>query len=76
MDRKQWVQWAKDADKPFAGQQPYLYPVFWREKRWIDWIPFMPAVPNEQAGSPVGFTMDGAAATGAAAKSAPAETGG
>lgn len=70
MDRKAWVQWAKETDKPFAHQQPYIYPVFWREKRWIDHIPFMPAVPNEQASTPVGFTMDSAAGTGAAAGAA------
>lgn len=58
MERRAWVDWLKDTQTPFAHRQPYIYPVFWREKRWIDWIPFMPAVPNEQASTPAGFTMD------------------
>jgi hypothetical protein len=57
-DRKAWVNWAKATDKPFAGRRPYVYPVFWREKRWLDYVPFMPAVPNETASTPVGFSLE------------------
>ena len=29
-----------------------------REKRWLDYVPFMPPVPNEQASTPAGFSLD------------------
>lgn len=57
-ERKVWVAWLKATDKPFAAQRPYVYPVFWREKRWIDYVPLMPAVPNERASTPVGFSLE------------------
>ncbi len=57
-DRKPWVEWTKTTDKPFANRRPYVYPIFWREKRWLDYVPFMPAVPNETASTPVGFSLE------------------
>ncbi|MBY0310551.1 MAG: HEAT repeat domain-containing protein [Phycisphaerales bacterium] len=57
-DRKAWVQWAKATDKPFANRRAYVYPVFWRERRWLDYVPFMPPVPNEQASTPAGFSLE------------------
>lgn len=57
-DRKEWVDWVKRTDKPFANRKPYVYPVFWREKRWLDYVPLMPAVPNETASTPVGFSLE------------------
>lgn len=59
-DRKEWVEWVKRTDKPFAHRKPYVYPVFWREKRWLDYVPLMPAVPNETASTPVGFSLEDA----------------
>lgn len=63
-DRKTWVQWVKSVDKPFASRRAYVYPVFWREKRWLDYVPFMPPVPNEQASTPAGFSLEETAVTG------------
>jgi hypothetical protein len=60
MDRKAWTRWAKDNTAPFAGRRAYVYPVFSRDKRWLDYVPFMPPVPNETASTPVGFTLDSA----------------
>jgi hypothetical protein len=57
-ERKPWVDWVKANERPFASRRPYVYPVFWREKRWLDYVPFMPPVPNEQASTPAGFTLD------------------
>jgi HEAT repeats/PBS lyase HEAT-like repeat len=54
-DRKAWATWVKSTASPFADRRQYVYPVFWREKRWLDYVPFMPTVPNEIAASPVGF---------------------
>lgn len=59
MDRKAWTKWMKDTEHPFANQRKYQYPVFWREKRWLDYVPFAPPVPNEQAAPPTGFTIEG-----------------
>jgi hypothetical protein len=64
IDRKAWTRWAKETERPFAGQRAYVYPVFWREKRWLDYVPFMPPVPNETAGQPAGFTMERAGKQG------------
>ncbi len=57
-DRKLWVDWVKAHETPFAGRRAYVFPVFWREKRWLDYVPFMPAVPNETASTPVGFSLE------------------
>jgi hypothetical protein len=57
-ERKPWFAWVKATDKPFAGQRPYVYPVFWREKGWLDYIPFASPVPNEVASTPVGFSLE------------------
>jgi hypothetical protein len=65
-DRKAWVQWSsKDgpgATDPFAGQRAYVYPVFQREHRWLDYVPFMPPVPNETAAEPAGAPLPRVAA--------------
>jgi hypothetical protein len=66
-DRKAWVTWSKSNSQHFAGQRPYIYPVFWREKRWLDYVPFMPAVPNETASTPVGFSLEESGRSEAAA---------
>ncbi len=57
-DRKLWVDWAKLNETPFAHRRAYVFPVFWREKRWLDYVPFMPAIPNETASTPVGFSLE------------------
>lgn len=57
-DRKAWVNWTKATDKPFAGRRPYVYPVFKRDSRWLDYLPFAGPVPNEQPSTPVGFSLE------------------
>lgn len=54
-EQREWALWAKESDAPFANQRDFAYPVFHRERRWIDWVPFMPPVPNEPAGRPTGM---------------------
>ncbi|HMN40188.1 MAG TPA: HEAT repeat domain-containing protein [Phycisphaerales bacterium] len=67
-DRKAWVNWVKATEKPFAGQRPYVYPVFQRDSRWLDYVPFVGGpIPNEQPSTPIGFSLEeGAGATGTA----------
>jgi HEAT repeat protein len=55
-DRRAWVAWMQGSPEPFAARQEYVYPVFQRDKRWMDYVPFMPPVPNEIAGKPAGMT--------------------
>ena len=57
-DRKSWVNWVKATDKPFAGRRPYIYPVFNRDSRWLDYLPFAGPVPNEQPATPIGFSLE------------------
>lgn len=60
-DRKAWVKWSSaggpGAADPFARQRKYVYPVFSREYRWLDYVPFMPEVPNETAAEPAGAPL-------------------
>jgi len=55
---KPWQQWVAQTATPFANRRAYVYPIFWREKRWLDYVPFMPPVPNEIASTPTGFSME------------------
>ena len=41
--------------EPFTFRREYVYPVFPRDKRWLDYMPFMPTVPNETAARPMGM---------------------
>lgn len=54
VDRRAWLDWHDSTDALFAGRQPYVYPAFNREKRLIEYLPFVPEPPNEAASSPVG----------------------
>lgn len=56
LDKKAWASWQKANSTPFAARKPYVYPIFWREKRWIDYLPIVGGpVPNETAATPAGF---------------------
>lgn len=59
LDRVEWLAWvrAQDAAKtdPFRGRSAYLYPVFNREKRIYEYIPFVPPPPNEVPSTPAGM---------------------
>ncbi len=54
-DRRDWSRWSQQTREPFVHQGAYTYPVFSRDKRLIEWLPFMPPPPNETAGQPVGM---------------------
>lgn len=54
VDRRAWLDWYDSTEDTFAGRQPYVYPAFSREKRLIEYLPFVPPPPNEAASSPVG----------------------
>ncbi len=53
-DIRAWVEWTSDNPNVFEARSAYTYPAFWRDKRLIEWLPFMPQAPNESASYPVG----------------------
>ncbi len=55
IDRAQWFAWYTSSSELFAARAVYVYPVFWRSKRWYEQIPFVPGPPNESASTPVGM---------------------
>ena len=55
LDRLRWLDWFTGTGEPFEGQTAYIYPVFYRDKRWIEYFPFYPPPPNEVPRSPVGM---------------------
>ncbi len=61
-ERRTWAKWQKETPAPFAGRQAYVYPVFWRERRWLDYVPIIGGPPpNETASTPSGFPDLGSA---------------
>lgn len=50
-----WLTWVKETDAPFADRRPFEYPVFHRDKTFLEWVvPFMEP-PNEIAAAPAGM---------------------
>jgi HEAT repeat protein len=50
-----WLTWVRQAEDPFADKQPFEYPVFQRDRRFVEWVvPWMDP-PNEVAAAPAGY---------------------
>ncbi len=61
-DEKRWLTWLNETEDPFAGTVAYTYPVFERDKSFVEFIlPFIPGPPNEVQGPVIGSPV--AAAT-------------
>ena len=54
-DRRDWLDWYDSVDDPFAARRPYTYPVFQRDKKFVEYLPFVPGPPNEPESTPVGL---------------------
>lgn len=54
-DRRDWLDWYDAAEDPFAARRPYTYPVFQRDRKLIEYLPFVPGPPNEPESTPVGL---------------------
>lgn len=53
-DGREWLAWSRAAPDIFAQRQAYEYPIFERDKNWVEVIlPFFQP-PNETAGRPIG----------------------
>lgn len=59
VDRRAWLNWHDRAPDLFAGRQPYVYPAFRRDKRIVEYLPFVPPPPNEVPSAPVGVDPTG-----------------
>lgn len=55
-DPRPWVKWSKETANPFALRTQYTYPVFNRDRDWLEYIPFVPQPPNETPASPAGLS--------------------
>lgn len=55
-DIKPWLAWFNQTKTPFAGRTQYVYPVFSREKYWVEYLPFVQPPPNEIASVPAGMS--------------------
>lgn len=52
-----WVAWRGETRDAFAGRQPFVYPVFYRDRRLLEWVlPFW-RPPNEIASTPEGMDV-------------------
>lgn len=54
-DRADWLAWYETAEDPFRGRTAYVYPVFNRGRRLVEFIPLVPPPPNEVASTPTGM---------------------
>ncbi|MFG0283157.1 MAG: HEAT repeat domain-containing protein [Phycisphaerales bacterium JB039] len=55
-----WDTWGAQASDLFAGQLEYRYPIFQRDRRLLEYVPFWPPPPNEDAAAPAGLPrLDG-----------------
>ncbi|TVQ63706.1 MAG: HEAT repeat domain-containing protein [Phycisphaerales bacterium] len=55
--RAAWSGWLANqaSASRFAQRRRYIFPVFYREPRFVERLPFVPPPPNESASTPVGF---------------------
>jgi len=54
-DRAEWLAWYEQAEDPFRGRSAYIYPVFNRGKRFVEFFPLASPPPNEVASTPIGM---------------------
>lgn len=54
-NRREWVEWYNSTKTPFVAGTPFIYPVFYRKKKFIEYLPFVPPPPNEIAATPAGM---------------------
>jgi len=55
IETRAWLDWYDATDNLFAARTAYTYPAFERDKRLLEYLPFMPPPPNETASTPVGM---------------------
>ncbi|MEZ6241519.1 MAG: HEAT repeat domain-containing protein [Phycisphaerales bacterium] len=55
LETRAWLDWVDSTDDLFAARTPYTYPAFQRDKRLLEYFPFMSQPPNETPSTPVGL---------------------
>ncbi len=55
LDISAWVNWVRGRDNLFAARSAYVYPAFWRERKILEYLPFVGQPPVEEPSIPVGF---------------------
>lgn len=55
LDISAWVTWVDGRENIFRARSAYVYPAFWRERMLVEYLPFVPQPPVEEASLPVGF---------------------
>ena len=55
IETRAWLDWYDATDDLFAARTTYTYPAFERNKRLLEYLPFIPPPPNETASTPVGM---------------------
>lgn len=59
LDRRAWIDWTEATRQAFAGRSEFVYPAFQRDRRWFEYIPFVPQPNNEPASTPIGMPRMG-----------------
>ncbi len=50
-----WIHWYKGVKDPFADQQEYLYPTYYREETFLEKLAFWSSTTYEQPAPPAGL---------------------
>lgn len=58
-DHKAWIAWEKETKDLFAAQGVYRFPGYQRERRFVEYLPFVPQPPNQQGSVPIGMPPPG-----------------
>ena len=59
-DRRKWQAWVDaQGERVFEARGTYLYPVFNRPRKILEYLPFIPPPPNEQTALPAGTPVGG-----------------
>lgn len=58
-DNKAWTAWERDTDNLFAAQSVYRFPGYERERKFVEYFPFVPQPPNQQGSVPIGMPPPG-----------------
>lgn len=53
-----WLEFIRAAEEPFSEQARYRYPVYTRDRRLVEYIPFYPQPPIDPSAEPVGLPRE------------------
>lgn len=56
LSRKDWATWYRGAQQPFAAGSAYQFPVYTRDKKFWEYLPFVQTPPIETPAAPAGLS--------------------